>query len=87
MKPEEPKPGRPPREGETANAHIHLRTTLARKNAYVRAAKPNKLTEWCFEHLDKAAGFYPGQCCERDHNRDGNCDVHSAPGILRQRKS
>lgn len=23
------------------------------------------------------------QCCERDHNHDGNCDVHSAPGVER----
>ena len=23
------------------------------------------------------------QCCERDHNNDGNCDIHSAPGVLR----
>lgn len=22
------------------------------------------------------------QCCERDHNHDGNCDIHSAPGVL-----
>jgi hypothetical protein len=30
---------------------------LARKNAYVKAAKPKKLTEWIFEHLDQAAGY------------------------------
>lgn len=23
------------------------------------------------------------QCCERDDDRDGNCDVHSAPGVFR----
>ena len=23
------------------------------------------------------------QCCERDHNHDGNCDIHSAPGVFR----
>lgn len=22
-------------------------------------------------------------CCERDTNRDGNCDIHSAPGVFR----
>ncbi len=27
------------------------------------------------------------QCCERDYNRDGNCDRHSAPGVLRKRQS
>lgn len=26
------------------------------------------------------------QCCERDHNHDGNCDRHSSPGVLRERK-
>ncbi len=26
------------------------------------------------------------QCCERDHNHDGNCDIHSAPGVLRLNK-
>jgi hypothetical protein len=23
-------------------------------------------------------------CCTRDHNMDGNCDIHSAPGVYRQ---
>lgn len=30
--------------------------------------------------------MYPswlGPCCERDWNSDGNCDIHSAPGVLR----
>jgi hypothetical protein len=26
------------------------------------------------------------RCCERDHDGDGNCDVHQAPGVLRRRK-
>jgi len=25
------------------------------------------------------------QCCPRDHNHDGNCDIHSAPGVKRKR--
>lgn len=36
-----------------------MRVTMARKNAYVRAAKPRKLTEWIFEQLDKASGYEP----------------------------
>lgn len=24
------------------------------------------------------------KCCERDHDNDGNCDVHSSPGVLRE---
>lgn len=55
--PDPRKPGRPPINGETATGHIHLRVTMARKNAYVAAAKPRKLTAWMFEHLDKAANY------------------------------
>lgn len=25
----------------------------------------------------------PHQCCERDHDHDGQCDVHAAQGVLR----
>lgn len=56
-------PGQPPKDGTAATGHIHLRVTMARKNAYVRAARPGKLTEWIFERLDKAAGY--GQQDER----------------------
>lgn len=24
------------------------------------------------------------RCCERDHNNDGNCDIHESPGVLRE---
>lgn len=58
---QESKRGRPPIAGEVADGQIQLRTTMARKNAYVRAAKPKKLTEWVFEQLDKAAGYEPSQ--------------------------
>jgi hypothetical protein len=57
--PELPSRGRPPISGETATGQIQLRCTLARKNAYVRAAKPKKLTAWIFEQLDKASGYEP----------------------------
>ena len=59
MKNEIPKAGRPPLSGEAANGQIQLRVTMARKNAYVRAAKPRKLTAWIFEHLDKASKYEP----------------------------
>lgn len=49
--------GRPPLAGESAKGQIQLRVTMARKNAYVRAAKPRKLTAWIFEKLDKASGY------------------------------
>ena len=53
------KAGRPPREGEAATGQIQVRTTMARKNAYVAAAKPKALTAWMFEILDKAANYKP----------------------------
>lgn len=55
--PEQKPVGRPPKNGETANGHIHIRTTMKRKNAYVRAAKPKPLAEWATKILDEAAGY------------------------------
>lgn len=57
--PDPRKPGRPPRDGAAATGHIHIRTTLARKSAYVRAARPLKLAEWVTEQLDRAAKYQP----------------------------
>jgi len=34
-----------------------FRIQRRRKAAYVRAARGRKLTEWVFEHLDRASGF------------------------------
>ena len=53
------KRGQPPKDGVPATGQIQLRVTMARKNAYVRAAKPRKLTAWIFEHLDKASKYEP----------------------------
>ena len=25
------------------------------------------------------------QCCSRDYDKDGNCDIHSAPGVMRNK--
>ena len=49
--------GRPLNDSAPASGHIHLRVTMARKNAYVHAAKKKKLTAWIFAQLDKAAGY------------------------------
>lgn len=54
-----PGAGRPTKEGEAATSQIFLRVTPRRKSAYVKAAAPRGLAEWCFEHLDKAAGYDP----------------------------
>jgi hypothetical protein len=51
------KPGRPPISGETAKGHVHIRTTLARKGHWVRAARPKSLAQWATEILDGASGY------------------------------
>lgn len=48
-------PGRPPVDEEAATGHIHLRVTAERKAAYVRAARPGKLSAWIVAQLDRAA--------------------------------
>lgn len=35
------------------------------------------------EELKDIMNAKRAQCCVRDHNYDGNCDIHSAPGVLR----
>jgi hypothetical protein len=55
--PDPRKPGRPPINGETAKGHVHIRATLARKSAWVRAAKPQSLAHWATENLDRAANY------------------------------
>jgi hypothetical protein len=57
--PDPRKPGRPPRASQSATGHIHIRTTLARKAAYVRAAQGKPLAEWMTEHCDAAAAYAP----------------------------
>ena len=51
------KPGRPPTDGVTAEGHVHIRTTLHRKGAWVHAAKPLSLAAWATQHLDRAAKY------------------------------
>jgi hypothetical protein len=36
-------------------AEIVLRVPMSKKSAYVRAAKPGKLADWCVKALDEAA--------------------------------
>lgn len=56
---EHQKRGRPPHEGETATGQIQSRTTMARKNAYVKKAQSEgkSLTKWMFDTCDKEAGY------------------------------
>lgn len=49
--------GRPPRDGAAAVGHIHIRSTIERKSAYIRAAQPKSLAEWATKILDEAAGY------------------------------
>jgi len=57
MKPENRGPGRPPVGGTAAVGQIHIRTTMERKNSYVRAAQRKKigLSEWITQTCDKEA--------------------------------
>lgn len=55
------KPGRPPTDGVAATGHVHIRTTLHRKSAWVRAAKPKTLAEWVTATLDNEAKYEPPQ--------------------------
>lgn len=34
---------------------------------------------WC----DQEFGTVTNRCCSRDNGYDGNCDLHSAPGVSR----
>lgn len=56
---EQTKMGRPPKSGEAATGHIHIRIPGARgrKTAYVRAADGKPLADWISETLDAAAGY------------------------------
>ena len=53
--------GAPPKRGETASEHIHLRAGGKRKSHYVRFAKKQTgdktLASWIFTTLDKASGY------------------------------
>lgn len=53
-------PGRPSTDGTPAESWLQVRLTRERKGAYVKAAKARKLSEWVTGHLDKAAGYEPG---------------------------
>ena len=48
--------GRPPAENP-ASSWIQIRVTPRRKAAYVRAARPGKLTQWIASALDRAAKY------------------------------
>lgn len=55
--PDPRKPGRPPRDGVAASGHLHIRTTLHRHSAWVRAAGRKPLSVWVTTTLDRAARY------------------------------
>jgi hypothetical protein len=61
MIPAPPKRGRPIGTvfDNPASSWIQIRVTPKRKAAYVRAARPGKLTAWITAKLDAAAGYSP----------------------------
>jgi hypothetical protein len=48
-------------EGKGKRSHLHLRIERERKAAYVKAAQPGTLADWCIKNLDAASGY-----CWRD---------------------
>ena len=59
MNTDQPKRGQPVKDGERAKGWIQLRVTMARKNAYERAATPTSLSAWMFANLDPIAKYEP----------------------------
>lgn len=59
--PDPRKPWRPWKENEPADAVIQSRTSMRRKNHYVRFAQAKKknLTTWMFDELDRVSKFDP----------------------------
>jgi hypothetical protein len=55
----QPGPGRPVKREERADAHIILRTTHARKGAWVASSRRRNqtLADWITDHCDRAAGY------------------------------
>ena len=47
--------GRPIKGEAPADSFLHMRVTRAEKGAWVRAARPGKLSEWVRRTLDAAA--------------------------------
>ncbi len=52
---------RPPRDDQSATSWLQVRVTPRRKAAYVRAARPGKLSAWVQRVLDGAAGYLAEQ--------------------------
>ena len=74
MKKEISKRGRPPFAGETAVGHIHLRVTMSRKSAYVRAARHKPLAQWIFEVCDRAAQLNQENQRAQEEGKGESCD-------------
>ena len=44
----------------------------------------SKILAWQAHNRSAEVRLAPGQCCPRDDDGDGNCDIHESPGVLRQ---
>lgn len=69
----------------------NFETCMAKNIAKLRARFPNKFTEYDAKNrdLNKERGILEtgrplNKCCELDTDGDGNCHIHSAPGVLRK---
>ncbi len=51
---------------------------------YIVAIKPSIDQDYKYSHCTIPQACLRRTCCERDNDGDGNCDIHSAPGVLRK---
>lgn len=71
-------------------AHRHLVLTRAITSAMLKhigierrdESLESDMSISCMVHYG-LAWLEKRPCCERDHNNDGNCDIHAAPGVPR----
>ena len=72
--------------------HLEVRFNAVRKvktdTGTFRLTGPAWECVWCHQEFVPAHSIVldtPVLCCDRDMDADGNCDIHSAPGVLRNK--
>ena len=65
--------------------HLQIHYLTNRNFNRHTGAPDHKPDGWYCDWCDQEFISSPNRCCERDDDRDGNCDIHSAPGVLRNK--
>lgn len=71
---------------KSCEQHIRDNPELPSEYPFAIQSLANILAQSADENGEKHADSATVQCCERDDNDDGNCDIHSAPGVFRNRQ-